>query len=183
MTIEEHRADLTNRIATIALADRLDALALRGLAKRLATSGRMLLYYFQTKDELVTAALVRVSEQTAELLRPIEEAPPCTPGALMEQVLTASAASEFAPFLRIWTEVVARWGRREAPYNAISQIIVERWIAWTEERLVPGTRGHAHAVAISLLAMVDGLTLLEMASPGCTEGARKLLPAVCRGLG
>ncbi len=182
MTNEERRADLTDRIATIALTEGLDALALRGLAGRLETSSRMLLYYFQTKEALVTAALVRISEQMAELLRSIEEAPPCMPGALMEQVLTAFAASEFAPFLRIWTEVVSRGGRGEAPYDAISQIIVQRWVAWTEARLVPGSHGHAHAVAISLLAMVDGLTLLEMASPGCTEGARKMLPVVCRGL-
>ncbi len=183
MTNEERRAVLIDRIAAIALAEGLDALALRGLADRLATSSRMLLYYFQTKDALVTATLLRISERMTELLRSLEKAPRSTPGALMEMVLTVFAAKEFAPFLRIWTEVIARGGRGEAPYNAISRLIVERWVAWTEARLLPETHGHAHAVAISLLAMIDGLTLLEMASPGCTEDARKLLPAVCRGLG
>lgn len=183
MPNEERRAALTDRIAAIALAEGLDALALRGLADQLATSSRMLLYYFQTKEALVTAALIRISERMAELLSPIEKAPPSPPGVLMEAVLTAFAASEFAPFLRIWTEVVARGGRGEAPYKAISQLIVERWVVWTEARLLPEANGDAHAVAISLLALIDGLTLLEMAKPGCTEGARKLLPAVCRGLG
>jgi len=182
MSNEDRRHALADQIASIVLADGLDALALRGLAARLGTSGRMLLYYFETKEALVMAALLRISERMALLLQPLEAAPPLPPGPLVASVLQGFAAAEFAPFLRIWADVVARGGRGEAPYAGLARVVVERWVAWTEARLLPEARGRGHAVAVALLATIDGLTLLEMASPGCTEGAAALLPELWRRL-
>ena len=61
------RAELVEAIAAIVLEHGLDALALRGLAARLSTSGRMLLYHFGTKDALVRAVLAGISERMAVL--------------------------------------------------------------------------------------------------------------------
>lgn len=173
------RDTLTDEIASIVLAEGLGELSLRVLAARLATSGRMLLYYFTTRDTLVVAVLERISLRLGVIMAEHSAGPLLTPGAFLGRVMSLSQMPEIAPFMRVWTEVVARGARGEAPYVAVASETVGVWIDWINSRLVPEARGRGQAVAI--LAIVDGVTLLELARPGTTAGARLLLPGLLDG--
>ncbi len=175
------RAALADEIATIVLADGLGVLGLRGLAARLDTSGRMLLYYFGTKDVLVLTVLDRINARMTAIMADHATGPRTTPGALLARVLARVEHPEIAPFMRVWTEVVARGARGEAPYDRMTAGTVEAWIAWIESRLLPDDRSRGQAEAI--LSVVDGLTLLELARPGSTTQARALLPGLLDGTG
>ncbi|MGI4744530.1 MAG: hypothetical protein ACRYGI_12725 [Janthinobacterium lividum] len=179
-TDQSNRRDtLTDEIATIVLAEGLGELSLRVLAARLATSGRMLLYYFTTRDALVVAVLERISERMGIIMAEHSAGPRLTPGAFLGRVMSLSQMPEIAPFMRVWTEVVARGARGEAPYVAVASETVGVWIDWIDSRLLPDMRGRGQAAAI--LAIVDGVTLLELARPGTTAQARILLPGLLDG--
>lgn len=175
------RDALADEIAQIVLADGLGTLGLRGLAARLSTSGRMLSYYFGTKDALVVAVLRRVSERMGAIMATHASGPPVTAGVFLGRVLKLSQVPEIAPFMRVWTDVVARGARGETPYDAVAAETVGQWIAWIESRLLPEARERGEAAAI--LSIVDGITLVEMARPGTTTAARALLPGLLDGTG
>ncbi len=170
------RAELVDAIATIVLENGLDALALRGLAARLSTSGRMLLYHFGTKDALVRAVLACISGRMAVLQDAAAAAAPETPGRFLDDMMQAAADPDRAPFLRVWTEVVVRAARNEAPYREIADTTVKAWLDWIVGRLLPAPDNQARAAA--MLSIMEGITILEMARPGTTAQARRLLPAL-----
>ena len=175
------RAGLADDIASIVLADGLGELGLRGLATRLSTSGRMLLYYFGTKEALVIAVLTRISERMGVIQAAESGGAMLTPGAFLARVLELARMPDIVPFLRVWTEVVARGARGEAPYDSFAAHTVGEWITWIDSRLLPASRRPGQAAAI--LAIVDGITLLEMARPGTTIQAQTLLPGLLDGTG
>ena len=170
------RAELADAIATIVLEHGLDALALRGLAARLSTSGRMLLYHFGTKDALVRAVLGRLSERMAVLQDAAAAGARDTPGRFLHDMMQAGLDPARAPFLRVWTDVIVRAARDEAPYREIANGTVKAWLDWITGRLLPSPEREAQAAAV--LAIMEGITLLETACPGTTEQARRLLPAL-----
>ena len=173
------RVELTEAIATTVLQHGLDALALRGLAARLGTSGRMLLYYFGTKDELVRAVLGCISERMALRQQVASSAPRESAGRFLADLLRAGAEPDTAPFMRVWVEVIARAARDEAPYREITAETVGAWLDWIGTRLVPAPDNDGKARAI--LSIVEGMMLLETARPGTTEAARHLLPLLLNG--
>jgi len=168
------RDELADRIASVVLEHGLESLALRGLAERLDTSGRMLLYYFGTKDALVVAALGRVSARLYEMLAQRPAAERLTPGAFLSAALAMTADPAMAPYMRVWTEVIARGARGEEPFRGIASETVAAWLAWVESRLVAGEAGRAGAI----LSIMEGFALVEAARPGATEEGRVWLKGV-----
>ena len=72
--------------------------------------------------------------------------------------------------------MIVRAARDEAPYREIADEAVKSWLDWIVGRLLPSPDGEAEAAAV--LAIMEGITILEMARPGTTEQARRLLPAL-----
>ncbi len=167
------RHELTDAIASIVLEHGLDALALRGLASRLSTSGRMLLYYFGSKDALVRAVLARISERMAVLQEAAASGVRESAGTFLGHMMQAGLDPATAPFLRVWTEVIVRASRDEAPYREVADVTVGAWLAWIAGRLLPSPDNDAKAAAV--LSIMEGITILERARPGTTEAARGLL--------
>ena len=168
------RAELVEAIATIVLEDGLDALALRGLAARLSTSGRMLLYHFGTKDALVRAVLTCISERMAVLQEAAALGAPESPGKFLHDMMQAGIDPATAPYMRVWTDVIVRAARGEAPYRNIADKTVKAWLDWIVGRLLPAPDNQA--TAAMLLSIMEGITILETARPGTTQHARHLLP-------
>lgn len=165
------RVELAAALATIVLRDGLGTLALRGLAARLNTSDRMLLYYFGTKEQLVLEVLATLEQRLFAHLQPWDEAPRMTAGAFLSQAFALGADPAIAPFMRLWTEVIARGARGEAPYDRIGPEIVRSWTTWIDKRLTPPTTPMPEPRAIAILAIIEGASLLELAAPGSTVGA------------
>lgn len=158
------------------LAEELGTLGLRTVAARLGTSDRMLIYYFGTKEQLVIEMLDKVEARMAPILAANSEGPTMSAGAFLGSVLDLSADPQVAPFFRLWTEVIARGARGEAPYDAVARRVVHSWIAWIGSRLVPSPgAGGEDGRPAALLAIVEGLGLLELASPGSTREAGRAL--------
>jgi AcrR family transcriptional regulator len=169
------RADLTDQLADIALSDGLSALTLRSAAERLGTSDRMLIYYFSTKAELVRAVLACISARQTQMLAAPRPARRQAPRALLLRAWSIVSDPRFMPFMRVWAEVASRGTRGEDEYRHLSREENARWLVWIEDNLDVTGDAARRTCAAAILTILEGATMLEMSSPGCTEGVAVLL--------
>jgi AcrR family transcriptional regulator len=171
------RSALTDELASFVLRKGLSDTSLRHLAAQHDTSDRMLLYYFRTKEELLVAVLARISERLGRILEGYSSAATVTPARFLAGTLGLLGDPQIAPFMRIWSEVIARGARGEEPYRKVARKMVSDWLRWIEGRLGLPADGRQRSKAAGLLAIVEGVTLLEMAHPGSTKGVAGFLVA------
>ena len=141
---------------------------LRPLARAAGTSDRMLLYHFGSKDALIAALLEHVAGIYAHSL---EAAWPDGPAASRQEcaqrLLGIARAPMFAPFLRLWWEIVAGAGRGEAAFRASAAAMMDSQLAWFAAHLPPDDPdpvGGARLVALLVegALMFDALGLPEV---------------------
>jgi AcrR family transcriptional regulator len=175
---EEHRtrrSALTDELASFVLRKGLSDTSLRHLAAQHDTSDRMLLYYFRSKEDLLVAVLARISERLGQILAEYSSAGTVTPSGFLAGTLALLGDPRISPFMKIWSEVIARGARGEEPYRKVASTIVADWLRWIEGRLGLPADGRQRGKAASMLAIVEGVTLLEMAHPGSTKGVAGFL--------
>lgn len=158
-----------------ALDDGLSQLTFGRLAKRLGINDRVIVYYFPTKDELVSAVIAALG---LELQQGLAAAVTRTAAdhrelvALAWPVLaTPEADRVFALFFE--ANGLAVIGRD--PYRTLIPGLVTGWIDWAAEHL-EGTDAQRRREAETAIAVVDGLLLLRLlaGSESAERAARTL---------
>jgi AcrR family transcriptional regulator len=162
-------------LADIVLAEGLADFGLRRVAARLATSDRMLLYYFGAKAELVLAVLIRISERLSGALRITPDAMRMKPDALLARASAQFADPAIAPFMRVWIEVSAIGARGEEPYRAFATQTIAAWLDWLDARLDLPAGQVRKRWAAAILTILEGVALLELSRPLSTTGVGDLL--------
>ena len=158
---ETKRAEALDRIADHMLSEGLAPSSLRALGASSGTSDRMLLYYFTDKDEIVTAALQVVCLRLAGVLtRAVGEAGPLPPKALLRQLAPLIRGAALRPFMRLWLELAVLAARGQEPYRRVAGEIAGYFIDWVAGRLQVAAAAR-HAEAAALVALLDGLVLLD----------------------
>jgi AcrR family transcriptional regulator len=148
---------------------------LRGVAKAVGTSDRMLLYYFGSKAALIEAVLDRISERLGEFLIADSRGGPLGAPELLAATWAILRASELTPFMRVWAEVNARGSRGEEPFHTFSARTVEVWRQWIAGRLAAPRGETSLACASALLAVVEGAVMQAMVQPDATDDAVRFL--------
>ncbi|MEO1135242.1 MAG: TetR/AcrR family transcriptional regulator [Pseudomonadota bacterium] len=165
----EKRADATRRLAAHLLKTGLSQTSLRQLATAAGVSDRMLLYYFDSKADALASALGAIAgELTGTLEAAIPEGRKLPPAEMIKATSGLIRAPETKAFFYLWTETVAAAARGEEPYRTIANAIAEGFLIWIESRLSGGDTKARRATAAMILAMIDGLALLEI----CTDEKR-----------
>lgn len=160
---EEGRHRVALSLSGHLLATGLSQMSLRQLAKASGVSDRMLLYYYADKAEALSSAMANVA---AELTARMETAMPL--GTVMTARAFAAAVAQFtisaeaAPVMRLWIEVVAAAARGEAPFPQLASKIAAGFIDWAEARLDPAGLADPRAVAVSIIALIDGLAVIAV---------------------
>lgn len=175
------RAELVGRLADTLLADGLAAASLRSLAKASGTSDRMLLYYFPTKEALMTAALVHLAGRLETALN-AAAAPSRAPSDILFVRVGHHVMDEaFWPYMRLWLEIAARSAAGEAPYRDAARAIASGFLDWITRQLEAPADRHA-AEAARLFAQVEGLVVLKAAGlDAACHAALGVKPANRRG--
>lgn len=169
---------LLPKLAAHVLQHGLADASLRPLAKAAGTSDRMLIYHFKSKDGLVTALLEHVAamySQALEMAWPTEQA--ASRRECAQRLLAIGRAPMFAPFLKLWWEIVAGAARGDAAYRASAAAMMDSQLAWFEAHLPPddpdpkaGARLVALAVEGSLMMDALGLGGVGEAGLAALEG-------------
>ena len=137
--------------------------SLRELAAAAGVSDRMLLYYFADKADALGAGLARIAATlTAMLDAAIPAQPRLRPAALIAAAVAVTTDRAVAPYMRLWIEIVAAAARGEAPFVAIAKPISDGFLDWIEARLENVGDDDPRATAAAILAVIDGLALLEV---------------------
>jgi len=171
------RARLTESLADIVLAEGLEALSLRPAAARLGTSDRMLLYYFGTKTALMTDVLSCASERFAHHLASTTYGRRIPPQHMVGHATRLIEAPEGRAFVQLWLEIAARAARGDEQYVAIAAAIAEFWTDWIVHSVhFPAGTASRNAAAM-MLAIVNGIAVLDRTAPAVAEAARSRVQA------
>ena len=158
----KRREDAIERMADHLLAEGLGAATLRPLAAAAGTSDRMLLYYFDDKDELLSATLHRVAER---MLAQLDQAIP--PGKLrtfrilLGEVRTVLALDSLKPFMHLWLDLASGAARGLQPHLKIAGEIADGFLAWVTSRLRLQARRDQTTSSALFLACIEGMHVLE----------------------
>lgn len=141
------------------------------VAKRLGISDRIVVYYFPTKDDLVSAVLLSMGADLQQTLAPALGEPADDHLGLARAawpVLAQPAADAvFALFFE--ANGLAATGR--SPYRTIVPELVQAWIEWAAG-LLRGEPEVRRAEAEAAIALLDGLLLLrQLGGPDAADRA------------
>ena len=146
--------------------------SLRPLARAAGTSDRMLIYHFGSKDGLVKALLEHVAAMYSAALDMAYPSDPATSRReCAQRLLAIGRAPMFAPFLRLWWEIVAGAARGDRAYRESAAAMMDSQLAWFAAHLPPGDpdpKSGAKMVALAVegALMMDALGLAEIGEAG-----------------
>lgn len=160
---DEQRERVLEALEAHLLATGLSQASLRQLAAAAGVSDRMLLYYFADKADVMAQVMARLAAGMAQRLSAaIPEGAGLAPWALMGQAGRFVLDQDFLPYMRLWLEVVAAAARKEAPFGDISRQVTGGFLDWIGQRLDAPPGPSRDGLAAMILALVDGLILVEV---------------------
>ena len=135
-------------------------LSLRPLAAALGTSDRMLLYWFGTREHLLTAVLDAVGGRLWEALLTVLPDRAVDPGEFVHRVRMVLDDPSAEPALRLYVEVSGLAARGTEPFRAAAADVARSWLERTAGLLdVPAAERSAAAAGV--LTVVDGMLLVR----------------------
>jgi AcrR family transcriptional regulator len=143
MPRETRRRDEIAEAATdYVLEHGLIGLSLRPMAAELGTSDRMLLYHFESKDDLVAAVLRVSNDWSAAEVRALRPAP--DPGAAVLALWQALRAPRLSRCQRVYVEAAALGLFGREPYVGVLREANEVWSAAVADYLVASGAPRTH---------------------------------------
>lgn len=171
---DAQREAVVDRLAAHLLETGLARTSLRQLAGAAGVSDRMLLYYFTDKAEVLAAVMARVAGDLAtRLAHAIPGDERLAPAELVKHAATFTTGGEMRRFMRLWVEVVAAAAKGEEPFVAIAAEVMAGFRQWVDARLDLPARADREATAAAVIAVIDGLALVDICSE---DGLASRLP-------
>ncbi|MFN8027873.1 MAG: TetR/AcrR family transcriptional regulator [Acidimicrobiia bacterium] len=175
MGYRHSRDDILEGALEVALRDSLSELTFGRVAKHLGVSDRMVVYYFPTKDDLVTEVIILVGARLMEVLGRAFDEPAPDHLALARQAWPILARPAVDPVFALFFEANGMAAAGRSPYDLLVPQLVASWVDWTAGYLT-GTRQRRREEAEAVIALLDGLLLLrQLAGPAAANRAAKRL--------
>lgn len=158
-----------------ALDDGLSQLTFGRLAKRLGISDRIIVYYFPSKDDLVSEVIVAMGSQLQQTLAVAFTTPAADHRELMAAAWPVVARPENDPVFALFFEANGLAAVGRDPYRELVPTLVQVWIDWAAE-FIEGTPEYRRRQAETAVALLDGLLLLrQLAGPEAGDRAAATL--------
>jgi AcrR family transcriptional regulator len=175
MGYKHTREEMLAGAVDAALAEGLSQLTFGRLAKRLGVGDRMIVYYFPSKDALVSSVLLAMGERLQHVLSAAFREPAADHLALARMAWPVLAGSDTDRLFATFFEANGLAAAGAEPYRTVVPQLVEAWVTWIAEFLQgPARRRREEAEAT--VALIDGLLLLRLlAGPAAaTRAATRL---------
>ena len=158
-----------------ALEDGLSQLTFGRLAKRLGISDRIIVYYFPSKDDLVSEAILAMGLQLRQTLVAAFTTPAADHRELMAAAWPVVARPENDRVFALFFEANGLAAVGRDPYRELVPTLVQVWIDWAAE-FIEGTPDRRRRQAETAVALLDGLLLLrQLAGPEAGDRAAATL--------
>lgn len=148
------------RIVDYLLEHGLGNASLRTLAGAVGTSDRMLLYYFDDKDDLMLEAFACIVQRQSALLAEILPEGRQPFEVLLAQMWQILKAPEYGPYMRIWYDALGRASQGEDLYRAMASRVLDSWFKWFEPRSAAPVHARKDEIA-AVVASACGLVMLR----------------------
>jgi AcrR family transcriptional regulator len=153
----------------------LSQLTFGRLAKRLGVSDRIIVYYFPTKDDLISEVLVGVGLELQTTLAASLSEPVDDHRELVRAVWPVLARPEADPVFALFFEAGGLAAAGREPYRTLVPYLVTAWIEWAQGFL-RGAASRRHSEASAAIAMIDGLLLMrQLGGPDAADTAARRL--------
>jgi AcrR family transcriptional regulator len=167
------RAEILEGALAAAFDDGLSRLTFGRLAKRLGISDRVVVYYFPSKDDLISEVILAMGAQLQETLTPAFAQRAADHLELVTAAWPVVATAEADPVFALFFEANGLAASGREPYCSLIPTLVEMWIAWVAE-FIDGTPEQQRIEAETAIALIDGLLLLrQLAGPRSAQRAAR----------
>ena len=161
---------LDGALAT-AMDDGLSQLTFGRVAKRLGINDRTVVYYFPTKEALITEVVISMGLQLQATLGEAFAAPAADHLELARAAWPVLARDETDRIFALFFEANGLAATGRAPFATLVPQLIEAWIAWVMLFLTGSEQGR-RAEAEAAIAVIDGLILLRLlAGPAAADRA------------
>ncbi len=156
---EQKRAEIVGKLATHFLEAGLGDTGVRRLAAVADTSDRMLLYYFENKEEILAAVLGEIGGGFTDVLYDLFGTDPLRPADAVKMIWEMISDEAAAGQLRLWLDLSSRASRGDPFFGAIVEQMAEGWIVWLSGMLdVP--EAEKRPLAELIMSAIDGQVIL-----------------------
>jgi AcrR family transcriptional regulator len=158
-----------------AFDDGLSQLTFGRVAKRLGINDRTVVYYFPTKEDLLTEVVTSMGLQLQQTLGEAFASPAADHLELARAAWPVLARDETDRIFALFFEANGLAATGRAPFDTLVPRLVEAWIAWLM-LFLDGSDRERRAEAEAAIAVIDGLILLRLlAGPAAaTRAATRL---------
>lgn len=171
------KAEILAGALETAVAGGLSTLSYGRVARHLAISDRIVVYYFPTKAELISEVLAAIGVELQEALAAVVESPVADHRALLRAAWPVLARPEADRVFAMFFEASGLAAAGRAPYADVVPRLVAAWIDWAAA-VLEGPSQQRRDEAETAIAVVDGLLLLrQLAGPEAADRAAGRLGA------
>lgn len=139
----------------------LSRLTFGRVAKHLGINDRTVVYYFATKDDLVTEVVMSMGLQLQQTLAEAFSTPAGNHLELARMAWPVLARPETDAIFALFFEANGLAATGRAPFDTLVPQLVEAWIDWVTNFL-SGPADERRAEAGAAIALLDGLLLLRL---------------------
>lgn len=149
--------------ASVAVAGEfgLSGLTFAKVAERLGTSDRMVVYYFPTKADLITATIVRMGGDLQVMLAKAFGAEPRSVDELIATAWPVLASRHADRVFAVLFEAIGLASAGKEPYSVLAPALLDGWATWLEPRVIGSSAKVRRRRALGVMATIDGLLLLR----------------------
>ena len=157
---EQRRQTIVAAAAQHLIQNGMQNSGLRAIAKSAGMSDRMVMYYFETKEELVSEALLMIGQSLSEGTK--AALPPGKNSAkqVLDALLEAMHNPEGELVMRLWFEIVGLAMRDQQPYKQTAATLLEGW----EDQIREALRTDQKHRAREVLAALEGRLMVHLLS-------------------
>lgn len=158
---EKRRSELLERIVDYVFKHGVSQLSLRPLGEAVGCSPRLLLYFFSSKEELVTEVLAAAGARQRTLVNRLRMENVATPAQACREIWKAISDPKSEPVFRLFFEVYGLALQNRKRYASFLNRVVADWLAFIAQPLIAGgwNPQHAQTYATVVLAGFRGFLL------------------------
>ncbi|MEM1381519.1 MAG: TetR/AcrR family transcriptional regulator [Pseudomonadota bacterium] len=162
----EQRARVAETLVDHVLATGLSQVSVRQLAAAAGISDRMLIYYFDNKNNALSEVLMAAAMRMEAMLNASLPPDAGLPRAALFGVLTEAFRDEDTKlFMALWIEIIAKSLREPEPYGPVATRIALFFLDLMTDRVEGQTREERRRNAGLVFAAIDGMAMIEACLP------------------
>ncbi|MEO3936699.1 TetR/AcrR family transcriptional regulator [Dermatophilaceae bacterium Soc4.6] len=154
------KQDLLDGAVALALEEGLAHLSFGRVARRAGVSDRIVVYYFPSREVLVTEVFSQVAARLQTVLLSAFATPVTDHLDLIRTAWPVLAHPDADPVFALYFEAAGMAVGGHAPFHTLVPELVRSWVSWAAE-LLPGSAPHRTREAEAAIALIDGLLLLR----------------------